>query len=56
MFVFNVLALCLLEAFGGPGKYWVLANCLYNEGAIFCHGSLLTVAELAAGLFDVFCH
>ncbi len=51
----------LIEAYGGPEKYWLvcvglLVNHLINLNSIFLSDGVSAAAEWAAGLADVFCH
>jgi hypothetical protein len=48
----------LIEAFGSPGKGWLLCvdllrTDLFDIAAIFCHDGLQAAAERAAGPADV---
>jgi hypothetical protein len=50
---------CLIEAYGGPEKYWLvcvvlLANYLFNLNFIFPSDGISAAAELATGPANVF--
>jgi hypothetical protein len=50
---------CLIEAYGGPEKYWLvcvvlLANYLFNLNFIFPSDGISAAAKLATGPADVF--